>query len=96
MSRLLKDALQGVADEVISSDPTQNALIATAEHSNDALDARRLAILHRAGAIRSVYVPPEPFRTLRAVASYDASVQQAITKVKNQTKSVYRRQGVRH
>ncbi|MFH0965872.1 MAG: transposase [Planctomycetota bacterium] len=95
MSGMLLDALQGVADEVISSDPTQNVLIATAEHSNDRLDSKRLAVLYRAGAIRSVYVPPEPFRTLRALTSYDVSVQQAITKVKNQIKATCRRQGVR-
>ena len=47
MSGLIKDALTGVADEIISSDPTQNALIATAEHSNDEVDSQRLAVLER-------------------------------------------------
>lgn len=43
MSGLIRDALESVADEVISCDPTKNALVAKSELSTDELDARRRA-----------------------------------------------------
>lgn len=95
MSALLHDALKDVADEVISCDPTRNALIARAEDSNDERDARRLAVLAQAGAIREVYVPPEPQRTLRSLVHYDYTLAQGTTRVKNQLKALCRRQGIR-
>jgi len=95
MSALIHDALKDVADEVISCDPTRNALIARAEDSNDERDARRLAVLAGAGAIRQVYVPPEPYRTLRSLTHYDQTLAEAVTTVKNQLKALCRRQGIR-
>ena len=95
MSALIKDALEGVADEIISCDPGHNALIARAEDSNDERDTRRLALLSRMGALHPVYVPAEPYRTLRSLVHYDYCLVQSITNVKNRIKGLYRRNGVR-
>ncbi len=70
LSAMVHDALDGVAEEVVSCDPTRNALVSRSDSSNDRLDARRLGILDRAGATHEVYVPPEPYRTLRSLAHY--------------------------
>ena len=95
MSGMIHDALADLADEVVSCDPTHNALIARAEDSNDERDARRLAQLARLDAVRSVYVPPEPYRTLRSLLKYDCTLQGSITEVKNRIRAMYRRLGVR-
>ncbi len=95
MSALIHDALKDVADEVVSCDPTRNALIARAEDSNDERDARRLALLARVGAIRRVYVPPEPYRSLRSLTHYDQTLAEAVTAAKNQLKALCRRHGIR-
>jgi transposase len=94
MSGLLRDALEGVADEVVSCDPTKNALVARSEHSTDELDARRLGLLCRAGVIHPVYVPIEPYRTLRSLVRYDHHLARSITRVMNTLKAALRRQGV--
>ena len=49
LSAMIRDALDGVAEEIVSCDPTRNALIARAEDSNDERDAHRLATLSRLG-----------------------------------------------
>lgn len=95
LSAMIHDALKDIADEVISCDPTRNALIATAEDSNDERDARRLAVLHRAGAIHRVHVPEEPYRTLRGLVHYDYTLAQGVTRSKNQLKALCRRHGIR-
>jgi len=95
LSGLIHDALRDVVEEVVSCDPTQNALIARAEDSNDERDARRLALLARVGAIRRVYVPPESQRTLRSLVHYDYALAQGVTRAKNQLKAFCRRQGIR-
>ena len=94
MSGMIRDALQGVVEEVVSCDPTQNALIARSENSNDELDARRLATLCRSGAIHEVYVPPEPYRTLRSLVRHDRRLARAMTRSKNCLKALCRRQGI--
>jgi transposase len=95
MSGMIHDALADVADEVISCDPTQNAWIARSEDKNDELDARRLAKLSRVGALREVYVPPEPYRTLRSLLVHDLRLMQKITGVKNRIKGMCRRHEIR-
>jgi len=94
LSGMLCDALKGLAEEIISCDPTQNALIARAEDSNDPRDARRLATLSRMDAIRPVYVPQEPYRSLRSVLVHDRRLQAWITSVKNRIKGLCRRAGI--
>jgi transposase len=95
LSALIHDALQGLAEEVMSCDPARNALIARAEDANDERDARRLALLDRAGALRAVYVPPEPYRTLRSLTCYDAGLARELTMVKNRVKGLCRRYAIK-
>jgi transposase len=93
-SALVYDALQDVADVVVSCDPTQNALIARAEDSCDLRDARRLITLRRAGALKPVYVPAEPHRSLRSLVSYELKLTMLIVEQKNRIKALCRSQGV--
>ena len=95
LSGMIRDALEGVADEIISSDPSRNALIARAEDSNDESDARHLATLTLAKAIHGVYVAPEPYRTLRSLLVHDEGLARAITGTKARIKALCRRQGIR-
>jgi transposase len=94
LSALIHDALDGIVQEIVSCDSTRNALIARAEDSNDARDARRLITLDRAGAVHPVYVPHEPYRTLRSLLSHDRELTKAINGVKNRIKAIFRRQGI--
>jgi len=94
MSVLIRDALDDLVDEIVSCDPARNALIARAEDKDDERDARRLVTLDRAGAIHPVYVPEEPYRTLRSLLNHDRYMTQTITSVKNRIKAMCRRQGV--
>lgn len=96
MSGMIQDALAGVAEEVISCDPAHNALIARAEDKNDERDALRLAMLSQAKAIHPVFVPPEPYRTLRSLVRYDHGLQKSITGVKNRIKALCRRLSIHY
>ena len=96
LSGMLTDALKNVADEVVACDPTKNALIARNENSNDKRDARDLAILARMRKLHPVFVPPEPYRTLRSLLVYDERVQRGITATKNRIKALCRRCGIRY
>jgi transposase len=96
LSGRLTDALSDVADDVVSCDPAHNALIARAEDSNDERDARRLALLARTNALRPVFVPPEPYRTLRSLIVHDRNLQKGVTRAKNRIKALCRRTGVRY
>ena len=90
----LHDALKDCCEEVISSDPTYNALIARAEDSNDERDARRLGTLAQVNAVRKVYIAPEPYRTLRNLLVYDNRLERNLTGTRNRIKGLYRRYGV--
>jgi transposase len=94
LSGMIRDALEGVADQIVSADPSQNALIARSEDSNDEKDARRLGTLAVMKAIREVYVPAEPYRTLRSLLAHDERLAGAITSVKNRIKALCRRRGI--
>ena len=94
LSAMIHDALEGLAEQVVSCDPTKNALVSRSDSSNDRLDARRLGILDRAGATHEVYVPPEPYRTLRSLVHYDHMMAVAVTRTKNQLKALCRRNAV--
>ena len=94
LSGMIHDALSDLADEIISCDPSHNALIARSEDKNDERDARRLAELARLGALRDVYVPPEPYRTLRSLLIHDYCLMQKATGVKCRIKSLCRSHGI--
>jgi transposase len=88
------DALKDVADEVIVCDPTRNKLISQADDSDDERDAERLGLLSRAGALHRIYVPPEPYRTLRSLVQHEWKLTQEITRKKLRLKAFCRRDGV--
>jgi transposase len=95
LSVLVKDALQGVAEQVVSCDPAYNALIALDENHSDQRDARHLEKLFRLKAVRPVYVPGEPFLSLRSLLSHRLSLQRQATMVKNRIQALARRSGLR-
>lgn len=95
LSGMLFDAFEGVADEIISADATRNGLIAKSEKKNDERDARNLLLLANANALHKVYVPPEPYRTLRSLVGYEYYISRIISMVKNKIKALYRRHGIR-
>jgi transposase len=94
LSAMIHDALEGAAEEVVSCDPTKNALVSRSDSSNDRLDARRLGTLSLVGATHEVYVPPEPYRTLRGLAHYDHMLARSLTRAKLQLKALLRRYGI--
>jgi transposase len=93
-SAWIRDAVKDVAEEVIVCDPTRNKLISKAENSNDERDAERLGLLSRAGALHPIYVPPEPYRTLRSLVQHDWNLTQELTRNKLRIKAFCRRAGV--
>jgi transposase len=88
------DAVKDVADEVVVCDPTRNALIAQADDSDDARDAQRLALLSRTGSLRAIYVPPEPYRTLRSLVHHETYLTNALTGIMLRLKAFCRAHGV--
>lgn len=88
------DAVKDVADEVIVCDPTRNKLISQADDSDDERDAKRLGLLSRAGALHPVYIPPEPYRTLRSLVQHEWKLTQEIIRNKLRIKAFCRRDGV--
>lgn len=95
LSGLIKDALRDLA-QVVSCDPTRNALIARAEDANDERDARRLVTLEMAGALNEVYVPEEPYRTLRSLTNHEYNLVGAVTGYQSRIKAFCRRNGIRY
>ena len=96
MSAMIVDALTGVADTVVSCDPTKNALIARSDNSDDEHDARRLAHLARTNMIHEIYQAPEPFRNLRSLMHHDYKLSIEIARPKNALKALCRRIGIRY
>ena len=96
MSGMIYDAIKDIADEVVSSDSTRNALICRSEDSNDERDAKRLARLMRLGEIKKVYVAPEGYRVLRSLVHYDYMIAGEIIALKNQIKGLCRRCGIKY
>ncbi len=94
LAGLIQDALEGVVEDIIACDPTQNALIAKAEDSNDERDARRLSLLARNGSLQRVYVPSKPFRTLRSLVCYETRLTRLVCEYKLRIKAFFRSQGV--
>jgi transposase len=90
------DAVKDVADEVIVCDPTRNKLISEAEDSDDRRDAKRLGVLSRAGALHAIYVPPEPYRTLRSLVQHEGNLTKEITRSKLRLKAFCRREAVEY
>lgn len=94
LSATISEALEDVAEQVISCDPTHNALIARDEESDDERDARHLEKLFRLQAVRPVYVPREPYRSLRSLLNRRLTLQRSATAVKNRIKALAHRWGL--
>lgn len=90
----IKDWLADIADEIVVADPTMNPLIARAESASDELDAHRLGTIDRAGGIHPVYVPGEPYRTLRSLLRHDHYMSDQVAAVKNRIKALLRRHAI--
>jgi transposase len=90
------DALKDVAEEVLVCDPTRNALIAQAENSDDRRDAQRLAMLSHANLLHAVFIPPEPFRTLRSMVNHESRLTELLIGAKLRLKSFCRRHEVEY
>jgi len=91
LSSMVSEALQDLAEEVVSCDPARNALIARDEDSDDERDARHLEKLFRLEAVRPVYIPEEPYLSLRSVLKHRTALQRSATGVKNRIKALARR-----
>lgn len=96
LAGLITDALEGLVEELVACDPTRNALIAKAEDSNDERDARRLGLLARTGSLQHVYVPAEPFRTIRSLSCYESQLTRQLIQGMQRIKALYRRYGVQY
>ena len=96
MSGLVVDAVKDDAEEIVACDPTRNRLIATADDSNDKRDARRLGTLGRTGGLHPVFVPNEPYRTLRSLVSHELRMTRLVVESKLKIKALCRRHAVRY
>lgn len=94
LSGMIHDAVKDRCEEVVSCDPAHNALIAKSEDSNDQRDSRRLATLAQLKAVRPVYVPEEPYRTMRSLVVYDHGLMRSATMAQNRIQALCRRQGL--
>ncbi len=90
----LCEGLVDLVEEIIVSDPAHTALIACDENGNDREDARRLGQLAQVGLLHTVYVPPEPYRSLRSLLEYRWGLSQEIVRTKNRIKALCHRYGV--
>jgi len=96
LAGMIVDAAAGVAEEIIACDPTRNKLIASAEDSNDRNDARRMGLLARTGSIHPVYVPAEPYRTIRSLVCLETQLTRQTVEFMLRIKAFCRRHGVRY
>jgi len=92
----IADALREVAEEVVVCDPTRNALIANAEDSDDRRDAERLTVLARNNSLHAIYVPAEPYRTLRSLVNYESRLTDMSIGLMLRVKGFCRRHGVQY
>lgn len=89
----LYDLFKPHVAEVIVCDPRQNKLLQSGNKA-DALDARKLARLLRAGLLTAVYHGGQGVRTLKELArDYECLVSDS-TRVMNRIKAIFRARGV--
>jgi transposase len=91
---IIHDAVKDVAEEVLVCDPTRNALIAQADDSDDRCDAKRLTLLARTNALHAIYIPAEPFRTLRSLVNYESCQTNMLIALMLRLKAFCRKHGV--
>jgi hypothetical protein len=89
----LYDLLKPHVAEVVVCDPRRNRLLQSGNKA-DALDARKLAQLLRAGLLTAVYHGGQGMRTLKELArNYDCLVADS-TRVMNRLKALFRARGI--
>lgn len=91
---IIHDAVKEVAEEVVVCDPTRNALIAQADDSDDRRDAQRLTLLDRTKALHAIYIPAEPFRTLRSLVNYESCLTNMLIAIMLRLKAFCRKHGI--
>jgi transposase len=96
LAGMIVDAVSDIAEEIIACDATRNTLISTAEDSNDRNDARRMGLLARTGSLHPVYVPEEPYRTMRSLVCLETQLTRQMTQFMIRIKAFCRRHGIRY
>lgn len=80
--------------EVSVANPAKTGLIGDQAVKNDRLDAKRLAVLLRADALPTSYVPPDEVRDARKLVRHRRSLVEDRTAAKNRVKAVLAERGV--
>ena len=81
--------------EVISSDPTENALIYRSPHKREKVDTKKLCRLLRMGELKRVYHPENDERAIfKAAIQHYIDVRDQQVTLKNKIKAMYRHWGV--
>lgn len=80
--------------EVQVANPHKTRLISEQKVKSDRLDAKRLAVLVRAGLIPESYVPPEDYREARKLVRRRKTLVEQRTAAKNRVRSVMADRGI--
>src|SRR5271166_326062 len=92
----LAELLEDSGYELHLAHPSRTRAIAAARVKTDAIDARTLAQLLRAGMLPEAYVAPRELRDLRELLRYRIALTQMRTALKNRVHATLARQGVRN
>jgi len=92
----LADLLLEAGYEVHLAHPLRTRAIAAARVKTDAVDAKTLAHLLRAGLLPEAYIAPPELRDLRELLRHRAVLTRMRTAVKNRVHALLARQGIRH
>jgi transposase len=92
----LAELLEDAGYETHLAHPLRTKAIASARVKNDAVDARTLAQLLRAGMLPEAYIAPRELRDLRELLRYRISLTQMRTALKNRIHATLARQGIRN
>jgi len=91
--RFVYECLQDHLDVTVAN-PAKTGLIGDQAVKNDRLDAKRLAVLLRADALPSSYVPPDELRDARKLVRQRRSLVENRTAAKNRLKAVLAERGI--
>jgi transposase len=91
----LADVLQDAGYELHLAHPLRTKAIASARVKNDAVDARTLAHLLRAGLLPEAYIAPRELRELRDLLRHRVALTRMRSALKNRAGSILAKQGVK-
>ena len=91
----LAELLQEAGYDVHLAHPLRTRAIAAARVKTDAVDAKTLAHLLRAGMLPEAYIAPPELRDLRELLRHRAVLTRMRTAVKNRVHALLARQGIR-